>query len=271
MRRARLLRGTLLFLAGALVAGAVALAAGGGSDQIRVTSVSDGTPVLGIRPTGVGLPLIGGTVSTGAGDLAPLLKTYHDSGAYEQDLATVDSRAQRFLRRRVGWLRARRGHCRGKAARNGTPAHCGWRKPALVLDIDETALSNYAYLGDFKNILASLAQGAIGGILPAIAPTLSLYDAARAKDVAVFFITGRPTVFESATVANLTRAGYSGWAGLVLNPGGQTLTEYKSAARAKIEQQGYRIVLNVGDQESDLAGGNATRAFKLPNPFYYSP
>ena len=50
-----------------------------------------------------------------------------------------------------------------------------------------------------------------------------------------------------------------------------TLTEYKSAARAKIEQQGYRIILNVGDQESDLAGGHATRAFKLPNPFYYSP
>ena len=95
-------------------------------------------------------------------------------------------------------LAARRGHCRGNARRAAaTPAHCGWRKPALVLDIDETALSNYAFLGDFKNILASLAQGAIGGTLPAIAPTLSLYDVARAKGVAVFFITGRPTVFES--------------------------------------------------------------------------
>ena len=252
MRRTRLLRGALLFFAGALIAGAVALAAGGGSDQIRTTSVSDRTPILGIRPTGVGLPLVGGSASVGAGDLAPLLKAYHDSGRYEQDLAAVDSRARGYLRRRLH-------------------SCCAWRKPALVLDIDETALSNYAFLGDFKNIVASLAQGAASATTPAIGPTLWLYEAAKARGVAVFFITGRPTAFQSLTVQNLTRAGYSGWSGLVLNPGGMTLTQYKSAARAKIEQQGYRIILNVGDQESDLAGGHASRAFKLPNPFYISP
>ena len=42
---------------------------------------------------------------------------------------------------------------------------------------------------------------------------------------------------------------------------------YKSGERAKIESQGYRIVANVGDQESDLQGGHADRAFKLPNPY----
>jgi acid phosphatase len=271
VRRARLLRGTLLFLAGALVAAAVALAAGGGLGEIRETSVSDGTPIYGIRPTGVGLPLVGGSGSVGAGDLAPLLKTYHDSGAYERDLALVDWRATRFLQRRVAWLKARWRHCRASAVRSGTkPQHCVWRRPALVLDIDETALSNYAYFGDFKNIVASLAQGAASATTPAIAPTLRLYNAAKAEGVSVFFITGRPTAFQNLTVQNLTRAGYSGWSGLVLSPGGD-LTDYKSAARAGIEQQGYRIVLNVGDQETDLAGGYADRAFKLPNPFYYSP
>ena len=44
---------------------------------------------------------------------------------------------------------------------------------------------------------------------------------------------------------------------------------YKSGERAKIEQRGYRIIANVGDQESDLQGGHADRAFKLPNPFYF--
>ena len=38
-----------------------------------------------------------------------------------------------------------------------------------------------------------------------------------------------------------------------------------------IEAQGYDIVANVGDQYSDLAGGHADRAFKLPNPFYFLP
>lgn len=42
----------------------------------------------------------------------------------------------------------------------------------------------------------------------------------------------------------------------------------RAGGRAAIEAQGYTIVANVGDQESDLAGGRAERAFKLPNPFY---
>jgi len=34
--------------------------------------------------------------------------------------------------------------------------------------------------------------------------------------------------------------------------------------------QGYAIVVNIGDQMSDLDGGFAERTFKLPNPFYSS-
>jgi len=30
------------------------------------------------------------------------------------------------------------------------------------------------------------------------------------------------------------------------------------------------IIANIGDQESDLAGGFAEKTFKLPNPFYIS-
>jgi hypothetical protein len=47
--------------------------------------------------------------------------------------------------------------------------------------------------------------------------------------------------------------------------------EYKAPARQKLVEQGYRILLNVGDQNSDLAGGFAERTFKLPNPFYFAP
>ena len=47
--------------------------------------------------------------------------------------------------------------------------------------------------------------------------------------------------------------------------------QYKSGARAAIEQQGYRIIANVGDRYSDLAGGHEDVGFKLPNPFYFLP
>jgi len=34
---------------------------------------------------------------------------------------------------------------------------------------------------------------------------------------------------------------------------------------------GVTIIVNVGDQESDLAGSHAERTFKVPNPFYFVP
>jgi len=42
-------------------------------------------------------------------------------------------------------------------------------------------------------------------------------------------------------------------------------------ARARFEAVGYRIVVNMGDQPSDLAGGHAEKAVLLPNPFYRIP
>jgi len=51
----------------------------------------------------------------------------------------------------------------------------------------------------------------------------------------------------------------------------ENVVEYKTAERAKLVQEGYRIVGNVGDQWNDLKGENrAIRSFKLPNPMYYT-
>jgi HAD superfamily, subfamily IIIB (Acid phosphatase) len=270
-RPSAFLRGVLLLALGAVLASAALAVAGvlGSNQQIWQTSKSDGTPVFGNRPTGVGLPIIDVSGTTGAGDYAAPLKTYHDSGDYGKDLATVDGAARAFLTKRLAQFAAQERNCRKhKPARQ-----CRQPKPAMVLDIDETSLSNYTYLAnsDFKNAPGSLATAAITGTSPAIAPTLKLFNFAKRKGVAVFFITGRPTLIQAQTESNLTSAGYSGWKGLVLNPGGGTVIEYKSGARGDIEDNGYRIIVNVGDQESDLAGGHAIRAYKLPNPFYFIP
>jgi predicted secreted acid phosphatase len=158
-----------------------------------------------------------------------------------------------------------------------------------VLDIDETSLSNFREIlaNDFGYIYDGacdvLPKGPCGwhawllsARAEAIAPTLALFRAARAKSVAVFFITGRRDDDErrSATVKNLTDAGYEGWAGLSLRPQADdnpSVVPYKSGERAKIAAQGYTIIANIGDQHSDLAGGFAERAWKLPNPFYFIP
>jgi hypothetical protein len=96
-----------------------------------------------------------------------------------------------------------------------------------------------------------------------------------AHEVSVFFITGRGESQRDATTDNLKSAGYDHWAGLVLrgpHPKEQSTTEYKSGERKKIVDAGYHIVLNVGDQLSDLNGSpQAEHSVKLPNPFYYIP
>lgn len=256
-------------LAGALtVIAGVAFAAELSTKNIRETSVSEGTPIEGLRPTGVGLPDVGVESTTGAGDYPPALKAYHDSGQYDRDLGAVDRKAENYLVKRSEKLRE-------KAKKRCKKRPCKKPKLAIVFDIDETSLSNYEELSaaDFANVGGALATAVISGDSPAIAPTRTVFETALATDVAVFFITGRPEAPEIRTLTenNLASAGYEGYEELILNDTGEHTIEYKSGKRAEIEDDGYDIVTNIGDQESDLAGGHADRAFKLPNPYYFIP
>jgi hypothetical protein len=151
-------------------------------------------------------------------------------------------------------------------------------KLALVLDIDETSLSSYCesvaedfgYLPDQweKWIVSNEATIPIPG-------TLRLAKRAQALGVSVFFITGRPEAQRAATEANLATAGYAGWKHLSLKQSGAAYAStaaYKAAERAKIKADGYTLLLNIGDQWSDLQGlPMAQHSVKLPNPFYYLP
>jgi len=102
---------------------------------------------------------------------------------------------------------------------------------------------------------------------------LELARQARAQGVAVFFLTGRPERVRAATEANLKAAGYE-WTGVLLKPDALTTpsaVDFKAAERRKLVEQGYVIIVNVGDQMSDLDGGFSERTYKLPNPFYFVP
>lgn len=269
----QILKSLLLFAAGGLLSGAIAVAATSGGGEIHRTSRSGGTPIYGIRPTGVGLPMVGAPGgSIGAGDYAEPLKAYHDSGRYNDDLAAVDQHARDYLVRQLHTLDAAERRCRAAARRQGTsPKRCRQPKPAITLDIDETAISNYRYFAatDFKDIAAAFIPAIREADSPPIRPTLRLFDLAKRRGVAPFFITGR--IAKRPAVRNLHRDGYSGWRRLIVDRRLEPMIPYKSGARAKLEKHGFRIIVNVGDQESDLVGGHADRAFKLPDPFYFTP
>ena len=173
---------------------------------------------------------------------------YRESGEWARDTRAVIEDARRQLER-------------SDAAR-----------PALVLDVDDTALSNYRCMArrGFRPA-PGRPQCAASGRLPAIPQTLSLYREARRLGVTVVFITGRHEWLRPATVANLRRAGYRGRLRLHLRPDREppgTHDGYKARTRRALQRHGLTIVANVGDQRSDLTGGAAQGTFKLPNPMY---
>jgi acid phosphatase len=151
-------------------------------------------------------------------------------------------------------------------------------KLAMVLDIDETSLSGFCELRqeDYGFLLAAFNAWVVSPAAAMPIPgTLRLFNKARAAGVDVFFITGRWEEQTAATEQNLAIAGFKGWKGLALRKGPQkkmTTVEYKSEERKKIVDAGYRIVMSMGDQWSDLNGDpKAEISVKLPNPFYYLP
>jgi predicted secreted acid phosphatase len=175
------------------------------------------------------------------------ITAYHDSGEWAADRARVIRRARRHL-----------------------AAHLSAPKPAIVLDVDDTSLSSYRCLKKvgFKRAKADCSRG---GKMPAIGQTRGFYRYARRHRVTVFFVTGRREAMRATTIANLHRAGYGGRIRIKLRPDHEapgTHDGWKERTRARIAARGYRIIANVGDQRSDLDGGHALRAFKLPNPMY---
>lgn len=180
---------------------------------------------------------------------------YHNSGRYAADFAAVAERARADLK---------------EAARRAKPGE----KLAIVFDIDETCLSNWPYLQktDYSTSVYLFEKWAQHAECPVLPPTHVLYEEAKKLGVTVFFITGRREVLRPATERNLARGGYAPYAALYLRPESDrnaSVIPYKSGVRRAIEAKGYKIVLNIGDQWSDLEGGAAQRVFKLPNPFYY--
>jgi acid phosphatase len=203
--------------------------------------------------------------------------------------------------------------------------------PAIVLDIDETSLSNWnrIYQDEYYpfpspcsfTLKCSDRDWQWTEQATAIEPVLNLYKLAQCIDVAsscskidVYFVTGRhegdkyvpKAVCASSdqcdqsllrsprewTLANLQKAGFTGVTDdhLCMRPAaGQTtavcpvtrsittaspeppVSTYKTDQRIAIEQLPKTIIANVGDQNSDLVGLHAERAFKLPNPFYFIP
>jgi hypothetical protein len=193
-------------------------------------------------------------------------------GNYDEDVTQVFDRALDYVKQRVA-------ETRGSADEGKTLA--------VVLDIDETSLSNWPNLkannfGFIKggpcfeepNLSCGFDEWILKASARAIPPALKFFnDVIKMRSVAVFFITGRSQSQRQATLSNLDNEGFQGFAELRTHGDGdpKSVVEYKSGHRKVIESRQYKIIATIGDQHSDLKGGAAECTIKVPNPFYLIP
>ncbi|TCK59634.1 HAD family acid phosphatase [Curtobacterium sp. PhB136] len=174
------------------------------------------------------------------------------------------------------------------------------RNPAIVLDADDTTLWTYDMeVGDMHFVFDTAEQDVWvqDQRFPATPSMTSLVSIAQRSGCTVIGLTGRNDDQKATTIANLQKVGYpqfaaeqhgtqtyyTKWTGVGTSTQPSYVTcatakcttvEYKSQTRAHIESRSgghYDVVANLGDQYSDLLGGSADRAVKLPNPTYYLP
>ncbi|NEA51078.1 HAD family acid phosphatase [Streptomyces sp. SID10815] len=196
------------------------------------------------------------------------------SSQYAKDLARVDADAKRHI---------------DQAARKAQH-HKGHKKPAVVFDIDDTLLLSLDYekKNNYGYSSASWAAYVDQANRPEVFGSPELVRYAASKGVAVFYNSGLTEAQRTAAVQNLKKVGADvnldaghmflkdaanppAYLKDCATPGAWkcTTVQYKSGTRKHIEDLGYDIVANFGDQYSDLDGGYADRTYKLPNPTYF--
>lgn len=145
---------------------------------------------------------------------------------------------------------------------------------AAVFDIDETTLSNFEYYRatGFTWSQESWDKWTLEEGPKVIPQTHKLYSFLVEKGIKIIFITGRPENEFTRTLKNLYNQGYTEFDTLICKPESLnhlTAQEYKTQTRQELTEKGFNIIVNTGDQYSDILGSYSGLRIKLPNYMYY--
>ncbi|OIN84871.1 HAD family acid phosphatase [Francisella sp. TX07-6608] len=181
--------------------------------------------------------------------------SYYESTAHENEVELILARAKKIIQ-----------------------AQQSLQGNAIVLDIDETALNHYYSLK-----LAGFPQGENHTIWNEllsrtdaypIKATLDFYLYCLTSGLKVFFISARFAQYLESTKQALRNAGYVNFEDVFVFPenieqyNSKDFNNFKAGRRAYIESLGYKILISIGDQSSDLLGGYTLYTLQLPNYLY---
>ena len=131
------------------------------------------------------------------------------------------------------------------------------KKPAIILDVDETVLDNSAF--NARNVARGIDYSSEAwnawcneekaDVIPG---SLEFVLAAQGLGVEVFFITNRRDEVKAATINNLKRLGFPADEDNVLTQNSKDNRDGRKKTRRAMVAKDHRIVLLIGDNMSDM-------------------
>ena len=180
-----------------------------------------------------------------------LLREYINSGKYHLSLANEFGAAASYIN-----------------------PYLGKANTCVILDMDQTCIDQIPLMleYDFGWFDADLQEANIRTDFPVIPEAFNFYNGLIVNYMDVIILTSRRKKYDKYTKELLANCGYKDYKQLITRPDDDegTIQDFKIRSRQELINQGYTIAANIGDQQSDLDGGNPDYqgCFKLPNPFY---
>lgn len=259
MHRIGRVAAAVICILGTVVAGATTAQAA--AFPVNPGPIVDGRKIIG---TGQNLPPIEGTTYDAGPFPGPQIKAYYTGKAIDQDRADVTKAAWQWVK---SW----------------TTQNCGTTssdvrkcKAAVVFDVDETLLDAYSYYAStdpkFTWNLDSWDAYVANCGYAGVPQTRDLYNKVKKLGLRIVIISGAARDTKSDMVPCLEANGISGWNRYILkgqDASTETAAVWKAQQRARVQDDGYKIIASIGDQVSDMSNGHLMRGFLLPNTMYY--
>lgn len=178
---------------------------------------------------------------------------YHESGQYKKD---VDVRAASII----------------EAVDKALAGQIKY--PAVVMMVEDVLLSTYDArkkqgFSDNQESRKYLESNIILSALPAIEPSVQLYEMLMGRNIPVFLISYRPEGMRVSVMENLAKSGFYGWEGLnMMPPNYPEELSYPEEVRRGLQRAGFNIIATVGVLAADVKGDFAGKTFLFPNYMY---
>ncbi|WP_027722573.1 HAD family acid phosphatase [Maridesulfovibrio zosterae] len=159
-----------------------------------------------------------------------------------------------------------------KAVKNALSSNVKY--PAVVMVVEDVLLSTYKArkiqgFSDNDSARKSLESNVILSVLPAVKPSVDLFEFLLLHNIPVFLISHRSESFRVSVMENLSKAGFSGWKSLYMYPPHYPADlNYYEEVRKGLHKTGFNVIATVGILPVDVDGEFSGKFVIYPNYLY---